>query len=282
MVEYICAECGKAFTHKANYTRHIKRKFACGHDNNCTICNKQFKHRSNLHRHEKKCRTKIISNTINSVTNTNSNNTINNNNSLLNVNKVKVVKFGSENISYISDDIYKQILSRGIRAIEEFIGHSHFDGNHPENHNLYISNIRDDYLMLYDGDKWTINRRDDSLEDIIYAKSDFLCKKFMELINTMDPKDVWKFKKYMEIMDDEETMTRIKKDLAIKLYNNRKLPMNIRKQMELEEYMMLEKYAKLNVDCSIKGIDGINDLLKEFPKQKIDVVLKITDFLKNS
>ena len=279
MVEYVCKECGKIFTHKANYTRHISRKFACRCINKCSMCNKQFRYRSNLHRHEKKCRTDIINNTINSVTH--NNNTIHNNNSLVSVNKVKVIKFGDENLSYISDDIYKQILSRGIRAIEEFIGHSHFDEQHPENHNLYIANLRDDYLMLYDGDKWTINRRDDSLEDIIYAKSDFLCRKFMELVDTMDPKDAYKFKKYMEVMDDEKTISRIKEDLSINLYNNRKLPMNARQQMELEEQMMLEQYAKLNIDGSIKGINGITDLLKEFPQCKINAMLKIANSLKN-
>ena len=98
---------------------------------------------------------------------------------------VKLVKFGNENLSYISDDLFKSILGRGFMAIEELVDHSHFHPDHPENHNIYIANIQTDYVVIYNGVKWTINKKEDVVEDIIYAKSDFFCVKFKEHLNQM-------------------------------------------------------------------------------------------------
>jgi len=187
------------------------------------------------------------------------------------VDNVKVVKFGNENLSYISDDLYKHILGRGVGAIEEFIGHSHFNKKHPENHNLYIANMRDEYLVLYDGDKWTINRRDEKLDDIIYAKSDFLCRKFAELEASMNQRDVYKFKKYLEIKDDACTIDRIKGDLKIRLYNERSLALKIRRVMELEDTILLKKCADLNIDkllLNVKNIDALIEYLKSDQQTK--------------
>jgi hypothetical protein len=49
---------------------------------------------------------------------------------------VKVVKFGEENLSYISDDTFKKIIGRGFKSLEEFMNHVHFNKDHPENHNI--------------------------------------------------------------------------------------------------------------------------------------------------
>ena len=258
-----CDKCGKEFILKADLTRHVNRKYPCiNPSTKCKFCNRDLSHKSSLYRHEKLCKLKANATTINKMVNN-----INN----MKVDNVKVVKFGNENLSYISDDLYKHILGRGIGAIEEFIGHSHFNKKHPENHNLYIANMRDDYLVLYDGDKWTINRRDAKLDDIIYAKSDFLCRKFAELEASMNPRDVYKFKKYLEIKDDARTINRIKDDLSLRLYNERSLASKIRRVMELEETILLKKCAELNIDkllLNVKNIDALIEYLKSDQQTK--------------
>ena len=137
--------------------------------------------------------------------------------------------------------MYRKILGRGVRAIEEFIECSHFDKTHPENHNIYITNIRNEYLVLYDGDKWIITQRNEKLEDIIYAKSDFLCRKFEELLGSMNQNDIFKFKKFMEIKDDQTTIDLIKDELVIKFYNNRHIPAELRKQTDIENKIYIKK-----------------------------------------
>jgi len=151
---------------------------------------------------------------------------------------VKLVKFGDENLSYISDDLFKSILGRGFKAVEELVDHSHFHPDHPENHNIYIANIQTDYVVIFNGAKWTINRKEDVFEDIIYAKSDFLCMKFKELMNQMSENDIKKFTNFINQRDEDKTMNKIKGELKLQLYNNRGLPQKLRKQIENNEKEM--------------------------------------------
>lgn len=195
------------------------------------------------------------------------------NNLNVGVDTVKVVKFGNENLSYISDDLYKQILGRGLRSVEEFIEHSHFNRRHPENHNIYIANIKDEYIVLYDGDKWAITKRDEKLEDIIYAKSDFLCEKFKQLSREMNIRDAKKFENFIRLRDDAKTMSRIKNDLTLQLYNNRKLPVKMRKEMDMQESIL----SKYTFDVSLKDVDlpKLNKLISDIPKEGIAEVTKL-------
>jgi hypothetical protein len=254
MVVHKCKKCGQVFTYKSNYIRHINRKYACieKYDTLCMVCGKKFAFRASLYRHRKTCKeTRDIN--INNTLMTDQR-TINNN---MNVDgDVKVVKFGNENLSYISNDLYKHILGRGIQSVEELVNHTHFNENHPENHNIYISNIKSNCLVLYDGDKWIITKHDEKLEDMIYAKSDFLYKKFKELESQMHPLDASKFRKYLDIRDDSATIEKIKDNLQLRLYNCRHMPQQIRKHME-----KLKKAIYIPLQPVRKDDDLMNDII---------------------
>lgn len=272
MVKHLCSKCGKTFTRKSYLSKHLNRKFPCiqnvqqTSDLYCYICNKQFKHKSSLSRHISTCDgeciidKKFINNTYIDKR------AINNTNNNLNVDgDVKVVKFGNENLSYISDDLFKQILGRGFRAVGALIEHSHFNKKHSENHNIYIANIRDEYIVIYDGDKWTINRRDEMMEDIIYAKSDFLYKKFKELVSQMNQDDIDRFMRFMNHRDDDQTMNRLKDEITLQLYNNRKLPQYMRKKMDQFEREVLKQ---INISGGNK-IDKIMTVLNGLTDDKL-------------
>lgn len=286
MVEYECDKCGKIFQHKNDYSKHNNRKTSCVDSARikCDNCSKYFKHKSSMYHHKKKCcsLTNISTTCIGNVNQKIQTNNIQNNNVNVDGN-VNVVKFGTENLSYISDDLYKQILGRGLRAVEEFIEHSHFNKRHPENHNLYVANIRDEYLVLYDGDKWIITKRDEKLEDIIYAKSDYLYEKFKQLYGTMDIYAIQRFQNFLNLRGDIKTMTRIKEDLAIQLYNNRKLPQQMRRRMEILEDLELRKSIQSSLNNGQVGMDVISkieDLLNSVEDPNAEVIRKFMASIK--
>ena len=281
---YICDKCNKQFTHKGTYSRHINRKRPCDEQiitkNNlqCTNCLKLFKSSSSLYYHVKNavCDDDNTSNTniqINNIDNSTSNtqNTLNQNNNMKVDGDVKLVKFGNENLSYISDDLFKSILGRGFKCVEELVDHSHFHPDHPENHNIYIANIKNDYVVIYDGKKWNINRKEDVFEDIIYAKSDFLCMKFKELMSQMTETDIKKFTNFINQRDEDKTMNKIKGELKLQLYNNRYLPEKLRKQMEATEKILLKdlKKPKRSKKSNISSIDNIMNLLDGMDESKV-------------
>lgn len=277
-MEFKCDKCEKTFATKYSYIRHTKRKKPCteqiGSKNDtehiCKTCGKRYSSYRTLHNHNKKCKgTKVMNNTQ-------INNTLIQENYVnvgdVNVGgDVKVVKFGDENLDYISDDLYKHILGRGFKAVSEFIEHSHFNKDHPENHNIYIANIKENYIIMYDGDKWTISKKDEVMEDIIYAKSDFLNIKFKELMNQMDKRDIIKFQRFINQRDEDKTMNKLKDELKLQLYNNRFLPQQLRKQMEQKN-----RVIKNDDDCD--GLEQIMGLLENLDDTKM---VKLKNMLNN-
>jgi hypothetical protein len=272
MVIYKCERCEKKFHHKSVYTKHLNTKYNCtiAGLNICDKCGKIYKHKQSLYTHKKTCDS-IVGQNVTMQNNTQNIGQQNN----VNVDNMKVVKFGSENLSYISDDIFKQIMGRGFGSIGEFIMHSHFRADHPENHNIYIANLKDKYIVFYDGDKWMVSKRDDMMEDIIYAKSDLLFNKFKELRHQMNQVDINRFMKYMNERDDDKTMDILKDDVRLQLYNNRKMPQQTRKHMEKCEY--LAKTSDINDTVLLKNIV---DTLSNFDRTKLqkiqDVLLNLT------
>lgn len=268
MSQFICGKCDKYFASQSHFDRHVKRKFSCTRSKlfKCDKCKKTFKHYSSMnhHKNHRCCEKSVVNNQQINIENQ-----INNNNNLNVDGDVKVVKFGSENLSYISDDLYKHILGRGFRAVGEFIGHSHFNPAHPENHNIYIANLRDDYIILYDGDKWIVSGRDEVMEDIIYAKSDFLFNKFKQLRGGMPQEDIDRFIKFMNERDDDQTLNRLKSDIKLQLYNNRYDTQNLRRRMEADKKFITNPGI---IEDVIKSLSSIT-------KDKLDKLQKLLNSL---
>ena len=285
-MDFVCIKCDKTFTRKDHYDKHVNRKYSCDEDSStCKFCNKNFSSRSSCFRHKRNCKNKLDNNTSGDITNigngtiiNDNSKTINNDNSTNNNLKVdgdvKLVKFGNENLSYISDDIFKSILGRGFKCVEELVDHSHFHPDHPENHNIYIANIRNDYVVIYDGKKWNINRKEDIFEDIIYAKSDFLCMKFKELMGQMTETDIKKFRNFIDQRDEDQTMNKIKGELKLQLYNNRYLPQKLRKAIEDTEREKC-KHDKKYKRSSKKKLDEVMNMLEDLDDSKLDKMKQI-------
>jgi hypothetical protein len=167
----------------------------------------------------KKCNITKNSNNTNNTQNTitkNSNNTIN------------LVAFGKEDLSHITEEVYKKILGKGTQSILELINNVHFNENNPEHCNVYISNIRDKYAMIYDGKEWILKDQDNVITDLLEYKKDNLIDKFDDLLDKLSPSTIRKFKRFLDKEDDDETINMIKKDIKLLLYNKRKVSMGLK------------------------------------------------------
>ena len=166
-----------------------------------------------------KQRTKSINNNIQKVdriqNNTNCNNI--NGNKILNntVNNINIIAFGKEDLSHIKDKDYKLILNKGFKSVPALMESIHFNKNKPENHNIYISNMRDNHVLIYDGFEWQLKERDYLLQEIVYNKTDMLNKKFDDLVDQLDEFTIRKFNRFLDQKDDDVIINSIKKDLKL-------------------------------------------------------------------
>lgn len=72
------------------------------------------------------------------------------------VNNIKLLAFGKEDMSHLVDEVCKKILNKGFKSVPTLVEHVHFNKNKPEKHNIYISNIQSNYALVYDGNDWKL------------------------------------------------------------------------------------------------------------------------------
>jgi vacuolar-type H+-ATPase subunit I/STV1 len=143
---------------------------------------------------------------------------------------IKIVAYGKENLDRITEKDFRRILNRGMNSVPELVKKIHFDKNYPENHNVYISNLRDSYVLTYDGNTWKLANRDEALQQLFESKSGILETKFEELIDSLDECTIEKFQNFLEATKDTNQYVQdIKNELKKILYNNRQIIVQTRK-----------------------------------------------------
>lgn len=188
-----------------------------------------------LHKKQSKTKQKQqINNNCNITTNINN---INVNNVNTNINQqnninIEVMAFKKEDLSHLKDEMYHSILNKAFRSIPELTRLIHFNKNKPENYNIYISNKRDAYILVYDGEQWNLQNRDEILQQIMEDKADILEDKFNKYRDNLSEDTVRKFTRFQDQKDEPIVAKGIKEELELLLYNNRKMPIALKKQLE--------------------------------------------------
>ena len=141
---------------------------------------------------------------------------------------IKILAYKNTDLSHLTDQDYLQCLNRSNMVIPNLIKKIHFNPEKPENHNIYISNIKNKYIMKYDGDKWNLGSQNETIDDLIDTNEVVIEQKLEEwLENGKDyPQIMKKFKRYLEKKENDEVKNAIKEEIKLILYNNRKFVSN--------------------------------------------------------
>jgi len=176
----------------------------------CHYCYKEFKNRSSLVRHGRNCpmrpltkadigiiENKIEKNTVSTLPSSNSgftqninNNTINNNtiNNTQNIYYLdnlitnKLLPFGKEDIEYLTNDLMKNIISQPELGIIKLMQQVHFNDEQPQNKNIFMTNKKDPYLEVFNGEKWEKQDKKIAIQNMITTKKDIMDDYFDEQV----------------------------------------------------------------------------------------------------
>lgn len=195
MPEYKCTKCTFITDQKGHYDRHVARKRPCdvapSNTVPCHKCQRPFAHYSSMMRHHKTCRedreetrgedtqelknmmvimqsqmqelkaaleSRASASTVNNVTNnTNNNNTIN----------IHIHNFGSEDTSYITTDMQKELLVKCSEGLMQMIKIIHFHPDHPENANVRLKSVKQKTVEVHKDGKWLADSLNDVTEKIV-------------------------------------------------------------------------------------------------------------------
>ncbi len=227
---FICDYCSKSFTNKTNKYRHIRKycKEKIRHDEREKIyqsliakVNTMENEITNLKNENTQLKIINNNNTINNTINNNNNNTYN----------IQLVAYGQEQLDHLTDRHYKYIINKGFKSIQELVKFVHFNKNKPENHNVYISNMRDCYVMIYNGKKWLLQDRDETINDIYDIKKSILVDKFDEFVDDLPEYAIKKFNRFINDEQDDNVSNNVKREIKTILYNNKNIPENTKKKL---------------------------------------------------
>ena len=256
-----CGLCKKQFSRNYNLHRHIDQKICTTKLINCKFCYHKFTTKNSMYRHIREiCKNKnnvmdakeenlkkrederkeeiykklilleeenerlkkqlLQSNIVNNVTINNG--TINNNT----VNNIILIGYGKEDISKIErDDILKSIKS-GFSSSLELTDTIHFNPKYPEYHNVYISNIRDKYGMMYDGKDWTLIPKNELIDRIYDEKKSYIEENIEDFYDSLSKSQINALDRWFETEDGHDRIIAIKEKIKLLLYNKRNIPLN--------------------------------------------------------
>lgn len=222
-----CYNCDKIYSTKHVFLTHIckiNKKIDTPIKNNIAEINKLKEQIKVLEAEEEQNKKiKIINNNNNNINgNNNSNNNNINNTNIVNNIHIQMLPFENSN-DFLNSDELKKVIRRGYKSLEDYIVIKHFNKEHPENHNIYISNNRDKYVNVYDGKLWNLQEKNDIIDKLYDDNSEYLIEQFIKLSDELDRTIILKFGKFKNDYEGDGNLECIKNNIKLLLYNNRKI-----------------------------------------------------------
>jgi len=228
--EYECIFCEKILSYKQSYYRHLKTCKEKKKDDEAkksitelvTILNQQLQEKNcqiNDYKDELKKRDNQIDELIKKAG-------INNSTITQNIqNNIKVLAYKNTDMSKLTDKDILKCLNHSNMCVPYLIKMIHLDPEKPENHNVYISNLKNGYIMVYDGTKWDTKNRDEIIVDMIDDKQGLIEERIEIWIERGEkyPSIMKKFERYLEKKENNKVINKIKEEIRLMLFNNRSL-----------------------------------------------------------
>lgn len=248
--KYTCS-CGKWYTHKKSLYNHQK---VCTYDNSIqevsiqndepevhsTPIEKQLEDLKSTieeerHRHEEERRRyheemdelrkqveMLMEKSTGNITNNNSNSN-NNNTHIETQNIILVNSFGNENTDYLTDQIITKLIKNNGPAtcIPKIIESIHFDPEHPENHNIKVTNQKNNYAKVIKENKWVTVNKKRTIENMIETGYVLLEEKYQDNKDSVSEFRQNRFRDFQDKYEnqDKEMMKIIKDEVDLTVIN---------------------------------------------------------------
>ena len=152
---------------------------------------------------------------------------INNSNNITNTiqNNIKLLSYKDTDLSSLKEKDIISCMQHNNMCVPHLIKMIHLNPKKPENHNVYISNLKNGYIMVYNGENWDTQSREEVIEDMINDKECLIQDKVEDwLENAINyPIIMKKFERYVEKKEKNVVLNKIKEEIRLMLFNNRNL-----------------------------------------------------------
>lgn len=135
---------------------------------------------------------------------------------------ININAFGNENTDYLDDKAILACIGRVYKSIPSLLEKIHFDPNHPENHNIKISNKKLPYAsVMGTNKKWRTVDRKDAIETMVINGYNMLDEKYTENKEKFAMLKQQNFEGFQSKFesDDKELMKQLKNDVDMMVLN---------------------------------------------------------------
>lgn len=221
-----CKYCNKNFKYRQGMYRHIK--YACPKNKDegfkelarlLNQKNNEIKEIISTKNHElNKMQKQIDKLAIKlQVKNIVTGNVINNN-----VINYQLLNFNQTDYSHLTEKDYVTCINNKNHCVKRLIEMVHFNDSKPENLNIYISNLKGNYIMIYKDNEWQIQDKKDKIDDL-YEYNEMVLENWYDDYKEKYPSIIESFQNYLKNKDESEKINGIKDDILLMLYNKRKM-----------------------------------------------------------
>ena len=135
---------------------------------------------------------------------------------------IHINAFGSENTDYLDDNVILQCIDRVYKSIPAIIEKLHFNPQHPENHNIKITNKKLPYAsVMGNNQRWKMIDRKDAIDKMVTNSYYMLDEKYETNKSKFDPRKQKNFETFKNNFEteDKNTMKMVKGDVEILVIN---------------------------------------------------------------
>ena len=218
-----CKYCEKYFKFKQSMYKHIKYTCKKNKDEDlkelARLMNEKDKqlvlNNSQLEKMQKqidKLSNKLQMQNVNNGTINNFHNTIN----------IQLLNHGDTDYSHITPFDYISCIESCNKCVKNLIEKVHFNSKKPENMNIYLSNVKGKYIMIYKNDTWQIQDKKKQIEDL-YDQNENVLENWYDEYKEKYPHIIKSFQRYLKNRDEDDLLNHVKEEILLMLYNNRKM-----------------------------------------------------------
>jgi len=216
-IDFSCKYCDKRFTFKQSMKRHIKYTCTKNKDEDLKelvrLMNIQMEQQKQEFNKKIETQAKQIEKLMGKLEVGNTFNTAI-------VNNIQLLGYRQTDVSHLTDQDYRSCIKRVNHCVKSMIEKVHFNPLKPENMNIYISNIKEKYILVYDGANWNLANKKDEL-DRLYEEKEMMLEEWLD--SNPDEELKKKFMKYLDNKDNDECLNRIKEEIKLMMYNKQNM-----------------------------------------------------------
>jgi len=237
-----CKYCGKTFKFKQGMYRHVKYYCKKSEDEDVKelvrLMNEQMKEKDRLlEEKEKKVEhyesqqkkqlklqernNKMIKKLTNKLQITNYNHQQN----VVVNNHIQLLNYQDTDLSHLTSMDYMGAINKVNYATFEIIKKIHFNPSKPENMNIYIPNIKDKYVVMFQENAWQIQARNKEVDNLMEDKYMVLKEWYDENVRDEAGYDQLKrnFERFDANIENDQVRDRIRDEIIMFLYNKRNM-----------------------------------------------------------